>query len=88
MARHFCIRRAHDEPDRGRFICRFSFSSDSLRERWTGNPAADVVDGLKSGEFVFREEQVAAMLAPIAGAVLAAMMLVLEGYKTWRDAGA
>lgn len=81
------IKRAHDEPDWGRFICRFAFSSDSLRELWTGNPAMDIVMGLRSGEYSFREEQLGSMLASIAGAVLAAMMLVLEGYRTWREAG-
>lgn len=81
------IRRAHDEPDWGRFLCRFSFSSDSLRELWTGNPAIDLLSGIRSGEFALQEGQVPTTLASIAGAVLAAMMLVLEGYKTWREAG-
>lgn len=83
----FYIRRAHEEPYWGRFIVRYAATSSSMREMWSGPPAHDVLSGLASQRFDFRQEQLASAVAMIGGVVLTAMLLVLEGHKTWRDAG-
>lgn len=83
----FFIRRAHEEPHWGAFINRFSMSDESLRGMWFGPPTADLLTGLSSGRYSFRQEQLPSVISMIAGAVLGAMFLVLEGHRTWRDAG-
>jgi len=84
--RHY-IRRAHEEPHWGRFISRFSFSHAALQGMWSGPPMRDVLDGLAQQRYDFRPEQLPSVVAVIAGAVLVSMFLVLEGHRTWRDAG-
>ena len=83
------IRRAHEEPDWGRFICKFAFSSKSMMELWSGpdSPLPDVMNGLQNGRYTFRPEQLTSIMAMIAGTVLTSIFLVLEGHKTWRDIG-
>lgn len=83
----FFIRRAHEEPEWGRFFVRFAFTSRSLRNLWSGEPAEDLLRGMESGRYSFRRDQLPTVLAMISGSVQAAMILVLEGHKTWRDAG-
>ena len=84
----FFIRRAHEEPDWGRFFVRFAFNDASLREILAGPAVYDLQTGLDQGRYCFRHEQLMTVAAMIAGAVLGAMLLVQEGHKTWRDAGA
>lgn len=81
------IRRAHEEPHWGRFVSRFAFSSEALQAIWSGPPMDDVMEGLAQGQYDFRPEQLQSVMAMIAGSVLASMFLVLEGHRTWRDAG-
>jgi AcrR family transcriptional regulator len=83
------IRRAHEEPDWGRFICRFAFSSKSMADLWTGkdSPLPDVMNGLQTQRYDFRPDQLMSVISVIAGSVLTAIFLVLEGHRTWRDAG-
>lgn len=83
------IRRAHEEPDWGRFICRFAFSSKSLMALWTGDdsPLPDVLSGLESKRYMFREDQLISVISLIAGSVLTSIFLVLDGHKTWRESG-
>ncbi len=83
----FFIRRAHEEPEWGRFFVRFAFSTLALRSLWTGQPALDLKNGLDQQRYTFPREQLATVLAMASGSVLAAMVLVLEGHKTWREAG-
>lgn len=83
----FYIRRAHDEPSWGRFLVRYGFSSEALRSMWSGQPLADLEDGMQRGAYQIEPEQITSVLALIAGGVLTAMILVQEGRKTWRDAG-
>jgi AcrR family transcriptional regulator len=80
------VRRAHDEPDWGRFILRFALSNDSLKGVWAGQPAIDLMRGLNEGRFSFQPHQAPSILAMIAGTGLTAMLLVLEGHKSWREA--
>ncbi|MEX3985525.1 TetR/AcrR family transcriptional regulator [Paraburkholderia sp. EG287A] len=84
--RHF-IRRAHEEPHWGRFLSRFAFSHDALQNMWSGPTMRDVLDGLEQGRYNFRSDQLHSVIAVIAGSVLASIVLVLDGHRTWRDAG-
>jgi AcrR family transcriptional regulator len=83
----FFVRRAHDEPQWGRFMVRFTFTTASLRAMLTGPPARDLQDGLEKGRYRFRAEQLPSVIAFVGATTLAAMSLVLNGDKTWRDAG-
>lgn len=83
------IRRAHEEPNWGRFLCRFAFSSQALMGLWTGeeSPLSDIQQGFTSKRYQIREDQMFALMNMIAGTVLSAIFSVLEGFKTWRDIG-
>lgn len=83
------IRRAHEEPDWGKFICKFAFSNKAMLGLWTGqdSPVPDVLQGLDFQRYNFRKEQLISVMAMIAGGVLTSIFMVLEGHKTWRDIG-
>ncbi|KVL37252.1 TetR/AcrR family transcriptional regulator [Burkholderia sp. MSMB1835] len=83
----YFIRRAHEEPHWGRFLSRFAFSDDTLQGLWTGPTMRDVVAGLEQQRYNFRPEQLHSAMAVIAGSALASIVLVLDGHRTWRDAG-
>ena len=52
-----------------------------------GQAVKDLREGLEKGRYVFQQEQLASAVTLITGAVLGSILLVLEGRKTWRDAG-
>lgn len=81
------VRRAHEEPHWGRFITRFAFSNASLQKVWEGQPVVDMMAGLQTGRFHFRPDQLPSAMSVLATSVLGAMFMVLEGIKTWREAG-
>lgn len=81
------VRRAHEEPHWGRFMIQFCYTNESLRKLFTGPPMKDLQAGLQSGRFKLRPEQGLACLGIIAGAALTGILGVLEGMRTWRDAG-
>lgn len=81
------IRRTHEEPHWGSFMNRFALSNSSLREMFYSQATTDLGNGLSSGRYLFHREQMLAVISLIASGVLGAMFLVLEGLKTWRDAG-
>lgn len=83
----FFIRRAHEEPHWGRFICRFALNESSLQEIWAGQPVKDMQEGLDSERFCFERTQLPSVVALLVGTMLGAIFLVLEGQKTWREAG-
>ena len=83
----FYIRRAHEEPHWGSFLVRYAASNSTLQQMWSGPPMHDVLSGLDSGRYSFRPEQLPSVMAMIGGSVLLAAVLVLQGHKTWRDAG-
>ncbi len=84
----FFVRRAHEEPHWGRFIVRFAFTASTLRSLLSGAPAQDLEEGLVRERYRFRAEQTPSVLALVGATTLSAMWLVLDGEKTWRDAGA
>lgn len=84
----FYIRRAHEEPNWGSFLVRYAASHASMQKLWDGPPVRDVLAGLASQRYSFRQEQLMSVIGMIAGSVLIAVSLVLQGHKTWRDAGA
>jgi AcrR family transcriptional regulator len=81
------LRRAHEEPHWGRFLIRFSFSNRSLQSMWNGPPMADLVLGLSKRRYDFPPEQLPSVVGLITGSTIAAMFTMLNGYKTWQDAG-
>jgi len=81
------IRRAHEEPHWGRFLLSFGYTNESLRKLFTGPPMRDLMLGLRSGRFSIQPDQGLAGLGVIAGSTLSAILGVLEGLRTWRDAG-
>jgi AcrR family transcriptional regulator len=81
------IRRAHEEPHWGRFLTHFGCSNASLQQIWKGQPALDLMEGLQTGRYHFQPEQLASVIGLLGGSVLGAIFVVLEGFKTWRDAG-
>lgn len=87
MGIRFYVRRAHEEPLWGRFITQFSLSNDTLFEVFRGAPVQDVLAGVDAKRYSFRPEQLLSVVSMISAVVLGAMFLVLEGHKTWRDAG-
>ena len=83
----FFVRRAHEEPQWGRFIARFALTTGSLRAMLSGPPARDLQYGMEKGRYSFRSEQLDSVIAFVSNVTIAAMFLVLNGEKTWREAG-
>lgn len=81
------LRRTHDEPNWGRFMCRFGQTAAQLREVWYGPPMQDLVDGIEQGRYNIGKEQLTTATAMLAGGTFGACLLVLEGYRGWREAG-
>jgi AcrR family transcriptional regulator len=85
--RHF-VKKAHEQPNWGKFVLRFGFSNDVLRGVWTSAPARDLGDGVEMKRFHVDGNQIRSVAAMMSGCVLAAIFLVVEGHKSWREAGA
>ena len=81
------VRRAHEEPHWGRFLIQFGMNNASLRQVWAGSPLRDVMLGIEQKRYAITKEQVPAALGVLAGSTLSAILMVLEGVRTWRDAG-
>lgn len=82
-----CVRRVHEEPHWGRFLARYAMAEPKLGEFWGGIPAEELRRGLAEGRFDFKREQVASITASAGGATFGVMTLVLNGHRTWRQAG-
>lgn len=82
------VRQAHEEPAWGRFLLRFGASTPTLRQLLDGALAEDLQLGMATGRFSLRPEQLESTVAVLSGGVLAAIALVLDGHRTWRDSGA
>lgn len=84
----FFVRRTAEEPVWGRFLVRFGASTPTLMGLLQRGPRGDVERGVEIGEFTIDQDQISTAVGMLSAGVLAAMMLVLEGQRTWRDAGA
>ena len=83
----FFARRAHEEPPWGRFINRFALSNPAMFGLWHGPFMDDLLRAMKSKQYDFKASSLPTVVAMIAGSVLGAVFLVMEGQKTWRAAG-
>jgi AcrR family transcriptional regulator len=83
----FYVRRAHQEPDWGRFVTRFAYNSTPLQRMWEGGPGDNLRRGIEQRRYPLRRSQLRAALGMIVGGVLSAMSAVLDGDLTWRAAG-
>ncbi len=81
------VRRAHEEPLWGRFMSRFGLSPTVIETVMGSEPLRDLQAGIASGRYVIAREQVPTMVALLSGGTLAAMLPVLDGHVTWREAG-
>jgi AcrR family transcriptional regulator len=81
------VKRAHEDPVWGRFLVHFGLASDSLRRIWAGSPLKDLELGIEKKRYQIAETQIPSALGMLAGSTLSAALMVLEGVKTWRDAG-
>ncbi|WP_339651322.1 TetR/AcrR family transcriptional regulator [Halopseudomonas pelagia] len=84
----FYVRRAHEEPIWARFIVKYGPSNAALLKLWSGPPAQDLLMGLTQSRYRFPAEQLPAVLAMVTGSVVMTIQLVLNGHRTWREAGA
>jgi AcrR family transcriptional regulator len=84
----FFVRQAQEQPDWGRFVLQFAMSNAVLQGVWAGQPAVDLKEGMTSGRFTFAAQQELTFPTMMAGVVLAAILLVVDGHKAWREAGA
>lgn len=83
----FFVRRAHEEPDWGRFVHRFGVNTESLRDLLNGTPMRALTKGVDRKRYDLRADLLPAAMSMIAGTTLTAMGMVLEGHQTWREAG-
>ncbi len=83
------VRKAYEEPSWGRFVCRFGMNPKVLMMLWGGehSPMTDINNGAYSGRFQLQSSQFQMALAMTASSVLSAILLTLEGHKTWQVAG-
>ena len=81
------LRRTHEEPDWGRFLARYAAIDPEIGSFWGRIPKAELKRGAESGRFHFQRKQSASVAAVVGGSTLGAMSLVLDGHRTWRQAG-
>lgn len=81
------VRRAHEDPDWGRFVVRFAFNRGPMERLWAGGPGENLRTGIQARRYALGRQQVRTMLGMIVGGVLSAMAAVSEGEETWRVAG-
>jgi len=81
------LRRAYEEPLWGRFMNRFALSSAPLYALLASDVTRHLVEGIERGRYKLGSGQVPAAVVTIAGSVVAAMQLILEGHQTWRALG-
>ncbi|WP_375690133.1 TetR/AcrR family transcriptional regulator [Pseudooceanicola sp. LIPI14-2-Ac024] len=82
-----CVRRVHEEPHWGRFIARYAMMEPRLGAFWGRVPAEELQRGLNDNRFDIRRDQIPTICAVMGGATFGAMTLVLNGHRTWREAG-
>ena len=82
------LRRAHEEPQWGRFLNRFGYSNATLQTLWTTDPVRNLAAGIESGRYAITPAQMSSAVVMLAGTVFAAMLPILDGHRTWRDVSA
>lgn len=82
-----CLRRTHEEPDWGRFQARYAIIDPEIGSFWGRTPKRELERGIESGRFTFQRKQSGSVVAVVGGSTLGAMSLVLDGHRTWRQAG-
>ncbi|MEQ8481998.1 MAG: TetR/AcrR family transcriptional regulator [Hoeflea sp.] len=82
-----CVRRVHEDAAWGKFIARYAMLEPRLGHFWSEVPARELRRGLIAGRFRFDREQVTSITATAGGATFGAISLVLDGRRTWRQAG-
>ncbi|MWD29535.1 TetR family transcriptional regulator [Aquicoccus sp. SCR17] len=82
-----CVQRVHDDPDWGRFLARYAMVERRLGRFWVRLPAEELRDGRICGRFDFRPEQELSLASAMGGLTFSAIVLVLNGRSTWRQAG-
>ncbi len=68
-------------------INRFALSNPAVFGLWHGPFIDDLLRAIKAKQYDFQTNRLPTVVAMIAGSVLGAMFLVMEGHKTWRAAG-
>lgn len=83
------VRRAHEDTTWGRFVARFSLTAPTMRALLAAGPSRDLdLDrGARARRLALRREQLVSALLMLSGSVLAAIVAVIDGHQTWRDAG-
>lgn len=81
------LRRAQEEPLWGRFMSRFGLSLTVMQTAAGSEALSDLRTGIASGRYRISHEQLPTIVAMLNGATLAAMLPVLDGHVTWREAG-
>lgn len=82
------IRRAHEEPLWGRFVSRFGLSPMVIKDVMGSQPQRDLQAGIEVGRYAIGDDQLITAVTLLSGGTLAAMLPVIEGHVTWREAGA
>jgi AcrR family transcriptional regulator len=80
------VRRAHEEPDWGRFMVRFALAHTALQAAMGEPPARDIATAIAKRRFALGADQVPGMVSLLTGTTLAAMNAVVRGEQTWKDA--
>lgn len=81
------VRRAHEQPDWGRFLARFALSNAALQDMMRGAPARDIEQAIEEGRFKTESSRAPALVTMLMGSTLAAMSAVTRGDQAWREAG-
>ncbi|MGJ8686079.1 MAG: TetR/AcrR family transcriptional regulator [Spongiibacteraceae bacterium] len=80
------IRRVHEEPDWGRFVQRFAYSSTSVENFMNGQAVQDLQRGITERRYSIDQDRLQGIIALIAGTTFTSMFFVSEGYRSWREA--
>jgi AcrR family transcriptional regulator len=81
------VRYGHEDAAAGRFIVRFALTEQALHKILTGPPMRDLRSGLTEGLYDIDESMLMSAAALLYGATVSALLMVLEGHQTWREAG-
>lgn len=81
------VRYWSEEPELGRFILRHALSPCSMQAVQPHDTSSALVEGIKTGRFLVRQDQILATATCLVALGTSATRLVLEGVETWQNAG-